>query len=408
MQNTRSKLGIKNNGNILQTDITKVSNLDSLDWESKDASTRYLTHSYHPYSAKYIPQIPRYLISNLTNRNDLILDNFVGSGTTLVESKILGRRAIGVDINPLACLVAKVKITNIQESDLKRISAVCISIREDILKLRASREYNNTSTFNQGPELIYNNNHLMAKIPNPNILKWFNKNVIYELLTIKLKIDLLEENHIRDFLLVAFSSILRSASNANSGFGNLMINKKPPNKGNIFEKFNHAANKMAIKMEEFNQVTKNDSDIRIFNHDARNLKFLEDDTISFICSHPPYMASVPFAEYQKLSLWWLGFSQQELENKLIGGRRARNDTAERFFQDIFLALTEMKRVLQKNKYCCIVIGNPVYNNREWHLNEMIKKNASDVGLTLLKEIARMKYRLTMGKMKREFILVFKK
>ena len=408
MQNMRSKLGIKNNSNLSQTDITKVSNLDSLDWESKDASTRYLTHSYHPYSAKYIPQIPRYLISNLTNRNDLILDNFVGSGTTLVESKILGRHAIGVDINPLACLVAKVKITNIQESDLKRISAVCISIREDILKLRASREYNNTSTFNQGPELIYNNNHLMAKIPNPNILKWFNKNVIYELLTIKLKIDLLEENHIRDFLLVAFSSILRSASNANSGFGNLMINKKPPNKGNIFEKFNRVANKMAIKMEEFNQVTENDSDIRIFNHDARNLKFLEDDTISFICSHPPYMASVPFAEYQKLSLWWLGFSQQELENKLIGGRRARNDTAERFFQDIFLALTEMKRVLQKNKYCCIVIGNPVYNNREWHLNEMIKKNASDVGLTLLKEIARMKYRLTMGKMKREFIIIFKK
>ena len=408
MQNTRSKLGIKNSSNLLQTDITKVSNLDSLDWESKDASTRYLTHSYHPYSAKYIPQIPRYLISNLTNRNDLILDNFVGSGTTLVESKILGRRAIGVDINPLACLVAKVKITNIHEADLKRISAACISIREDILKLRASREYNNTSTFNQGLELIDNNNYLMAKIPNPNILKWFNKNVIYELLTIKLKIDLLEENHIRDFLLVAFSSILRSASNANSGFGNLMINKKPPNKGNIFEKFNRVANKMAIKMEEFNQVTENDSDIRIFNHDARNLKFLEDDTISFICSHPPYMASVPFAEYQKLSLWWLGFSQQELENKLIGGRRARNDTAERVFQDIFLALTEMKRVLQKNKYCCIVIGNPVYNNREWHLNEMIKKNASDVGLTLLKEIARMKYRLTMGKMKREFIIIFKK
>src|ERR687886_352192 len=203
MQNTRSKLGIKNSSNLLQTDITKVSNLDSLDWESKDASTRYLTHSYHPYSAKYIPQIPRYLISNLTNRNDLILDNFVGSGTTLVESKILGRRAIGVDINPLACLVAKVKITNIQESDLKRISAVCISIREDILKLRASSEYNNTSTFNQGPELIYNNNHLMAKIPNPNILKWFNKNVIYELLTIKLKIDLLEETiQISEYLIM--------------------------------------------------------------------------------------------------------------------------------------------------------------------------------------------------------------
>ena len=418
MQNTRSKLEIKNN-NLLQTDLTKVSNLDSLDWEAKDASTRYLTHSYHPYSAKYIPQIPHYLISNFTRRNDLILDNFLGSGTTLVESKILGRHAIGVDINPLACLVAKVKTTNIQKPDLKKISAICMSIKEDILKLRASREYannynnNNTSTFNlQDPKSINNNDnnnddYLLSNIPNPNILKWFNKNVIYELLTIKLKIDSLEENHIRDFLLVAFSSILRSASNATSGFGNLMINKEPSRKGKIFEKFNRITSIMATKMEEFNQVTKNVSIIRIFNHDTRNLEFIADDTVSFICTHPPYMASVPFAEYQKLSLWWLGFSQKELENKLIGGRRARSDTAERFFQDIFVTLTEMKRVLQKKKYCCIVIGNPVYNNREWQLNEMIKKNASDVGLTLLKEITRMKYRLTMGKMKREFILVFK-
>ena len=87
---------------------------------------------------------------------------------------ILGRHAIGVDINPLACLVAKVKITNIQETDLKRISAVCISMRKDILELRASRDYNNnnTSTFNlQDPESIDNDNYLMAKIQNPNILK---------------------------------------------------------------------------------------------------------------------------------------------------------------------------------------------------------------------------------------------
>ncbi len=407
MRDTRSKSGIISG--LLQTDLARVSNLDSLDWESKDASTRYLTHSYHPYSAKYIPQIPRYLISNLTKKNDLILDNFVGSGTTLVESKVLGRHAIGVDINPLACLIAKVKITNIQKPDLEKILSICMSIEEEILKLRASRGYtNNTSTFdlqNLGP--INNNHYLLTNIPNHNILKWFNKNVIYELLTIKLKIDSLEENHIRDFLLVAFSSILRSSSNATSGFGNLMINKQPPKKRNIFEKFNRVANIMVTKMEEFNQVTKNNSSIKIFSHDTRSLKFIADDTIGFICTHPPYMASVPFAEYQKLSLWWLGFSQQELENKLIGGRRARSDTAERFFQDIFMTLTEMKRVLQKKKYCCIIIGNPVYNNREWQLNEIIKKNASEVGFTLLKEITRMKYRLTMGKMKQEFILIFR-
>jgi adenine-specific DNA methylase len=217
----------------------------------------------------------------------------------------------------------------------------------------------------------------------------------------------LEENHIRDFMLVAFSSILRNVSNATSGFGNLMINKQASKKSNIYEKFNQVASIMATNMEVFNQVTKDNSNIKIFNHDTRNLKFIDDETISFICTHPPYMASVPYAEYQKLSLWWLGFSQQELENKLIGGRRARRDTPERFFQDMFVTLIEMKRVLQKKKYCCIVIGNPVYNNRDWKLNEIIKKDASDIGFKLLKEITRRKYRSTMGKMKEEFILIFK-
>jgi DNA modification methylase len=405
MQNTRLKLGINNNP--LQTDLRKVNHLNSLDWELEDANTRYFTHNYHPYSAKYIPQIPHYLVSNLTKRNDLVLDNFLGSGTTLVESKILGRHAIGVDINPLACLVAKVKTTNIQKADLEKISAISRSIKEDILKLRGSSGYN-TPTFNlRKPESIVSNDYLLANIPHTNILKWFNIDVIYELLTIKLKIDSIEENHIRDFLLVAFSSILRSVSNATSGFGNLMINKQPPKKSNIYEKFNQVTNIMATNMEKFNQVLKNNSHIKIFNHDTRNLKFIADETISFICTHPPYMASVPYAEYQKLSLWWLGFSQQELENKLIGGRRSRRDTPDRFFQDMFMTLTEMKRVLQKKKYCCIVIGNPVYNNRDWKLNEIIKKDAADVGFTLLKEITRRKYRLTMGKIKQEFILIFK-
>src|SRR5919198_3227064 len=164
MQNMRLKLGVKSNKNknngLLQTDLRKVKYLDRLDWGLEDANTRYFTHNYHPYSSKYIPQIPHYLIANFTKRNDLILDNFVGSGTTLVESKILGRHAIGVDINPLACLVAKVKTTNIQKPNLEKISAISRSIKQDILKLRAGSGYNSsTLAFNvQDSESINNNN----------------------------------------------------------------------------------------------------------------------------------------------------------------------------------------------------------------------------------------------------------
>ena len=120
------------------TDLTKINYLTSLDWGLQNADTRYATHSFHPYSAKYIPQIPSYLIKNFSHKDDLILDNFVGSGTTLVESKILGRNALGVDVNPLACLISKVKTTNLQSSELKEISTISTSIKQDILAIRGN------------------------------------------------------------------------------------------------------------------------------------------------------------------------------------------------------------------------------------------------------------------------------
>ncbi len=387
--------------NLLQTELEKIKNLHTLDWELEDANTRYYTHGYHPYSAKYIPQIPNRLISNFTEKNDLVLDTFIGSGTTLVESKILGRNAIGIDVNPLACLISKVKTTTLQKSARAEISKILILLKEDILDLRG-----NTMTFNSGEKRVIIDNSL-TKTLHPNISKWYHQNVIHELLTIKSRIDTVGNKDVKDFLLVSLSSILRSVSNATSGFGNLMINRQALPKTRIYEKFVLIVRDMLKSMSEFDKEATN-SDIRIFNHDSRRIGFIDDETIDFICTHPPYMAAVPYAEYQKLSLWWLGFSQYELEKRLIGGRRSRADTPNRFFCDINMALMEMNRVLRKKKYCCIIIGNPVYNGKIWNLNDFIKKNAKDIGFVLLTEIKRRKYRSTMGKMKEEFILIFRK
>src|ERR687896_2164216 len=133
--------------NLSQIELAKIKNLYTLDWELEDADTRYYTHGYHRYSAKYIPQIPYRLISKFTKKNDLVLDNFMGSGTTLVESKVLGRNAIGIDVNPLACLISKVKTTTIQKFALVEISNILTFLKEDILDLRGG---SNTTTFNHG------------------------------------------------------------------------------------------------------------------------------------------------------------------------------------------------------------------------------------------------------------------
>ncbi|MEM5881977.1 MAG: DNA methyltransferase [Candidatus Aenigmatarchaeota archaeon] len=59
------------------------------------------------YRGNWSPYIPRNLILRYTQENDLVLDPMVGSGTTLVECKLLNRRGIGVDINPDAIMLTR-------------------------------------------------------------------------------------------------------------------------------------------------------------------------------------------------------------------------------------------------------------------------------------------------------------
>jgi DNA modification methylase len=58
------------------------------------------------YRGNWAPQIPRNIILRYSKEDDLVLDQMVGSGTTLVECKLLGRNGIGVDINLDALMVA--------------------------------------------------------------------------------------------------------------------------------------------------------------------------------------------------------------------------------------------------------------------------------------------------------------
>ncbi|CVH76652.1 Modification methylase MboII [Clostridiales bacterium CHKCI006] len=62
------------------------------------------------YRGNWSPHIPRNLILKYTKINDLILDCFVGSGTTLIEAKLLNRNAIGVDINNNALNISKERL----------------------------------------------------------------------------------------------------------------------------------------------------------------------------------------------------------------------------------------------------------------------------------------------------------
>src|SRR5437016_5803893 len=87
--------------------------LSDMDWDFRDASTNYLSHGLHPYPAKFIPQIPQTLIREFSSVGDTVGDIFCGSGTTLVEGLLLKRHVIGIDANPLACLISAAKTSQL-------------------------------------------------------------------------------------------------------------------------------------------------------------------------------------------------------------------------------------------------------------------------------------------------------
>jgi hypothetical protein len=95
----------------LKAERFDAARLHHVNFDFTDSKTGYLTHSLHPYPAKFIPQIPNALIQELSDEGDTVADVFCGSGTTLVEALILNRNAVGFDANPLACLITKAKTT---------------------------------------------------------------------------------------------------------------------------------------------------------------------------------------------------------------------------------------------------------------------------------------------------------
>src|SRR5207237_2650159 len=98
--------------------------LRKIDWDFRDAKTSYLTHGLHPYPAKYIPQIPNALIQEFSTVGSTVGDIFCGSGTTLVEGLLLKRNVVGIDANPLACLISAAKTTHFEEGDKELLAAL--------------------------------------------------------------------------------------------------------------------------------------------------------------------------------------------------------------------------------------------------------------------------------------------
>lgn len=334
--------------------------------------TTYLTHNFHTYPAKFIPQIPKNAFLKLTKEGDTILDPFCGCGTTLVETKLLNRNGIGVDLNPIAVLVSKAKTNHLLKKDINMISSLLNEIKKDI-----SFYYNHEET-----EIGY-------KIPEFNNRDhWFQKNVLHELAVIKAHILNIKKPKLREFLFTAMSSIIVTVSNQESDTRFAAVDKQIKPFRTFFE-FKKKLDNMNKRILEFSKKAYN-TKTDVFEGDARNMFFLKNNSVDHIVTSPPYANTYDYYLYHKFRMYWLDYDVKKVKDNEIGSRNrhsSKKEDIDTFEKELFLCLKEMNRVLKPNKYAVIVIGDSVIRGILIRINKLIKELALKTNFEFVREIS---------------------
>jgi SAM-dependent methyltransferase len=361
-----------------------LNNVKELDWDCAQENTQYLTHSIHRYSGKFIPQIAKNAIELLTEPGDIVLDPYCGSGTTLLECALSGRRSIGFDLNPLAVLIAKVKTTPIEKILLDSLENNFIDRLKPLLIQASSQDPSQLSLFGKPNEDIRDlttQAHKDWRWTDDWYCKWFAHEVRAELIILHNMILQEKDINLRNVALLSFSDILRKSSNANSSYPNVMFDKNrgtpPPAIPRFIDRLEEISRSIATLTGAFD-----DKPLPIVLWADARKQPIPDCCIDAIVTHPPYIGSIPYAEYGVLSLSWLGYDYKELDRKLTGGKRQTKDVIDRFrvgFKDMIL---ESFRVLKPHGAFFMLLGNPTVRGKRIDLSQMAQDIALRVGFRL--------------------------
>jgi site-specific DNA-methyltransferase (cytosine-N4-specific) len=400
----------------------KMNNRIPNDFDFKNETTQYLTHKYHSYPARFIPQIPKTVINSFlspTDRSKVVLDPFVGSGTTCVEARLANKNTIGIDINPLAVLIAKSKCTPVNSSLTETTGILLNNIKNDFSKSLTSK-----NTLDEFPEHLLGlkkDNHDYVKKSN-EYLRYVKEgikevkinNKFFLPLTIILKNiknnDFTSE--LENYFLVALSSTINTLSKNGREKNHDTTSKDYPI--TIFEK--HLKN-MNAEMIKFYELCDKNNYSKIIEGKSWNLP-LEEDSVDLVVTSPPYANAFDYHREHKLNILWLGLEYREFKNHEMGAHSLF--TANRFrmlteyLSDMFSSISEMCRVLKKDGTACIVVGNSTIEHMTIETHNHFKHFGDVVGLKFKKEILRnidvtKKYTSRgIGNIDKEYVIFFEK
>lgn len=367
--------------------------LGQMDWDFADlkqADRQYGVHSFHHYTAKFIPQIPSRIIQYYAHKNSVVVDPFMGSGTTLVEAKLHGCHSYGLDTNPMALKITRAKTLKLTKDRLEEID-------DAILRLADAKKNFNLSKGMADIELF------------PGSNQWF-RNDVSQMLYGVIGIVRDYSPDVRNFLEVGYSNLLKGMSNARMDSVTPVLPEEPiyidrkhyyrevnnltrdiPVFGRILTHFR----KMRKAIIEFNQETDDKLVCESMMADARKLsKFV--DHCDLVITSPPYWSAQNYGDIHKLSM---GIFDTGTE---VGKEIGQNHNS--YLDDMNIVVAEIAKILKG--HFVIVMGHDEKKRTHELLYEIILQNGFVPVDTIIRHISNQVSRAKQ--IKEEYIYVFKR
>ncbi|MBE0432247.1 hypothetical protein IBX73_02135 [candidate division WOR-3 bacterium] len=318
--------------------------------------TQYLTHFFHHWAAKFIPQIPQNIIHEYGKSGDIVLDPFVGCGTTLVEGKLLNCHSYGIDINPLAIKICQAKLNTIDNELLGKF----ISWLDYYNKVyQSSLEKGQLKLFEE------------EKLPeNPSLFeesdKWFRDDVAKCIKLVFQKIIEYDSNT-KNFIEVGLSDLLKGMSNSRSDRTMPCLPKQAKyydkkhdrwidndtREINVFQRLSSQLKRMAVALQQFHRLTKDEIICQPILADAKNLtKYIQKANI--VVTSPPYWSAQNYQKLHFLSFKVLGLNEP--------GQAEIGRNASDYLNDMDIVIEQLSEIL--DGIFAIVIGESKENIHE--------------------------------------------
>ena len=360
------------------------------DWSFSEEGGGNDVFSLHPYPAKFIPQIPRTLIKDLAiSENTIVCDPFSGYGTTLIVAQEYGCRSVGIDLNPIACLISRVA-TRVCPNDLLSIARQCLN--------KAQK------------------NSLEYVPPNiPNLDHWFKKPIQEAIIRLLAQIKQVHLQPLREALQLALSSIIVRVSNQDSDTRYAAVAKLVTG-ADVFSFFEKTCQRYAqvLRPKEMNLP-----DATVLNKDIFTVTPADfSEPVGLIICSPPYPNAYEYWLYHKYRMWWLGFDPLYVKEREIGARphffKKNGQGPDDFTHQMKRVFQLFTQICTQDAYVCFVLGNSKIHGQIIDNTKLLLEAASSYGFQvraiLPRDIAltRKSFNLAHSRIQTENIIVLQR